>query len=74
MDKDGFKDQYGLNNEIADKWGVQTTTQKLNTDFDDNYQRKDGANSEHDFTGSKVKRNNLIQIFLRGTEVDKYIA
>jgi hypothetical protein len=68
MNHDQFKDTYGLNNEIADKWGVKTKD-------DDNYKREeDGANSEHDFMGSKVKRNNLIQIFLRGTEVDKYIA
>ena len=57
-----------MNNEIADKWGVKPI------DLDDNYQRNEGANSEHDFVGSKVKRDNLIQIFLRGTEVDKYIA
>ena len=57
-----------MNNEIADKWGVKTVDQ------DDNYQRNEGANSEHDFIGSKVKRDNLIQVFLRGTEVDKYIA
>ena len=53
MDQDKFKDQYGLNNEIANKWGVKTKD-------DDNYQRNEGANSEHDFIGTKVKRDNLI--------------
>ena len=57
-----------MNNEIADKWGVKTR------DMDDDFKRNDGANSEHDYVGSKVKRDNLIQVFLRGTEVDKYIA
>ena len=70
VDHENFKDQYGLNNEIADKWGVKTK----NGGDDDDYQKKDGANSEHDYVESKVKRNNLIQIFLRGTEVDNYIA
>lgn len=56
-----------------DKWGVKTT-QMNQIDVDDRFKAADAANSEHDYFESKVKRMNLIQLFLRGTEVDKYIV
>jgi hypothetical protein len=73
MDHENFKGQYGLNNEIADKWGVKAV-QKNGDDTDDQFRAADAANSEHNYVESKVKRTNLIQLFLRGTEVDKYIV
>ena len=30
--------------------------------------------SEHDATGARVKHNNLVEMFLKGTEVDQYIV
>ena len=63
-----FAEKYGLNNQIAEKWGVPVVSKN-----DDDYKREE-ARSEHDYTESKVKRDNLIQVFLKGTEVDKYIA
>ena len=72
MDHPNFKGKYGLNNEIADKWGVKTV--QKNEDVDDQFKAAEAANSEHNYVESKVKRSNLIQLFLRGTEVDKYIV
>lgn len=44
-------------------------------DEDDNFRADMNDNvSEHDAMVSNVKRNNLVQMFLRGTEIDDYIV
>ena len=64
-----FNAEYGLN---YDK------TQNVNETTDGEFNRDDEFNrdcaSEADVTSKSVKRDNLIQLFLKGTEVDRYVS
>jgi len=72
--KQSYRDAYGLKvEEVQLKWGGEGESKPFETD--DNFQNDERlVKSEIDATEVNVKRDNLIQIFLKGTEVDKYIA
>ena len=70
---------FGINDEIAQKWrlddqpSAQAGRDSSKDDGDFNQMNTREVKSELDAKEQEVKRNNLIDLFLRGTEVDKYI-
>ena len=64
-----FHSKYGL----SKKWGVEESGQRRNESgyFELN---DDKLNSDVDATERHVKRNNLVDFFLKGTDVDDYIV
>jgi len=71
---------FGINDEIAQKWrlddqpSAQAGRDSSKDDSDFNQMNTREVKSELDAKEQEVKRNNLIDLFLRGTEVDKYIV
>ena len=63
-----FHKKYGLK-DIQNKWLKPTESD----DSSQNHDRRE-VNSEFDALETDVKRNNLVEMFLRGTEVDEYIS
>ena len=43
-------------------------------DEQEDFPKREGPASDHYYLQGNVKRQNLIDLFLRGTEVDNYIA
>ena len=89
MKEESFQKQYGIDNDIGKKWtkklhaqdstprrGQESTPRRaFDSDqegMDDRY--KNDAMSDTEATTKNFKRNNLVEMFLRGTEVDDYIA
>lgn len=83
LKEESFQKDYGINNEVANKWAsklnkTRSTPRKpfdsdnASEDAEDDKYKKD-AMSDTDLVTKGSKRNNLIQLFLKGTEVDNYI-
>ena len=81
--EESFQKDYGIDNEVANKWvkklgEIKSTPRRAfdssnDSENDDLYRKNNCAMSDTDLMTKDFKRNNLINMFLKGTEVDKYI-
>lgn len=65
-------DDYGIS--VASKWALGQSPRKGGSDDDFKPSRDRDVKSEVDATEKQVKRSNLIDMFLRGSAVDRYIV
>ena len=89
VNQESFHMEFGMGQQetIANKWGANrkksmaskenTAINDVESPSDDDSFKHIGAKdnlSQNDATEREVKRNNLIDLFLRGTEMDDYLA